>query len=78
MSPLEMPLREQSSANCCLPDVVPHGLILQIGLPIDLHGAGDMALLIEQDIFVRLDDANARILRCSSTQWVETKVSGWA
>ena len=59
-----------------LADVVAHERILQVGMPIDLHRAGHVPLLIEQHVFVRLDDADVGILPCSSTHWVETSTSG--
>jgi hypothetical protein len=30
--------------------------VVEVGVPVDLHGAGDVARLVEQDVLVRLDD----------------------
>ena len=43
-------------------DVVANHRVLQIGPPIDVDRAGNMPGIIEQDVFVRLDDANVVIV----------------
>ena len=62
-----MPLRRTDSANCSLVDVVAHRLVLQVGVPVDLDRAGDVALLIEQHILVGFDDRRTRLCRSWST-----------
>ena len=57
-----MPLLAQRAAKCVFVDVVAVQLILQVGVPVDPHGAGDVSLLIEQNVFVRFDDADVRIV----------------
>ena len=57
--PMPLPSRARRSCFCrCSRG----GLILQVGVPVDLHRAGDVTLLIEQNVFVRFDDADIRIL----------------
>ena len=41
---------------------VAHERVLQLRVPIELHRAGDVPLLIEQQIFVALDDPHFGIL----------------
>ena len=57
-----MPLRLQSSAKAGGVDVIAHGLVLQILAPVDVHRAGDVAGIVEQHVFIALDDAQAGIL----------------
>ncbi len=60
-------------------DVVAADGILQIGVPVDLNGARNVALRIEKHVLVRFDNADSGIVaRCASTQAVSTSTSGWA
>ena len=43
-------------------DEIPHERVLQVRRPINLHSAGDMADLVEQDVLITLNEANARIV----------------
>jgi hypothetical protein len=36
--------------------VVAHDRVVELGVPVDLHGAGDVAGLVEEDVFVGFDD----------------------
>ena len=58
-----IPFREQSSANFSAVDVVADDLVLQIPLPVDAHGAGDMPQVVEQQVLVALHDADLRVLQ---------------
>ena len=42
-------------------DVVPHHLILQVDLPVDFDGSGDVALRVKRPVFVRFDDPYLRV-----------------
>ena len=44
-------------------DVVANELVLQVALPVDPDGAGDVGQVVEQDVFVALDDADLGILQ---------------
>ena len=37
-------------------EVIAHYLVVQVGNPVDLDCAGDMALVVQQNIFIALDD----------------------
>ena len=44
-------------------DVVTDHRVLQIGAPIDVRRAGNMAGVVEQDIFIRLDDPDPLVVK---------------
>ena len=44
-------------------DVIAHGLILQVGSPVDMHRAGDVPRVVEENVLVAFDDADGRILQ---------------
>ena len=44
-------------------DVVAEQLVLEVPLPVDPDGAGDVGQVVEQYVFVALDDADFRILQ---------------
>ena len=44
-------------------DVVANQLVLQVALPVDHDRAGDVALAVEQEIFVALDDADLGVFQ---------------
>ncbi len=54
-----MPFEPRSAANCSPFDVVAHDGVVEIGVPVDLHGTGNVAGLVEQHVFVGLDDDEA-------------------
>lgn len=41
-------------------DVVAHPWVVEVGVPVDLDGAGNMADVVEQDVLVGFDDRQAR------------------
>ncbi len=41
-------------------DVVAHVWVVEVGVPVDLDGAGDVPGVVEQDVLVGLDDGQAR------------------
>ena len=43
-------------------DVVADELVLEVALPVDLDGAGDVAHVVEQDVLVALDDPDLRVV----------------
>ncbi len=43
-------------------DVVAHGLVLKVGAPVDVHGAGDVAGGVKKDVLVALDDADGGVV----------------
>ncbi len=44
-------------------NVVPDELVLEVSLPVHLHGPRDVAHLIEDDVLVGLHDANPRVIQ---------------
>ena len=55
-----MPLRFISVGELRAVDVVAHVWVVEVGVPVDLHRAGDVAGVVEQDVLVGLDDGQAR------------------
>ncbi len=51
-----MPLPPTSFGEARAVDVVAHDRVVEVGVPVDLHGAGDVAGLVEQHVLVGLDD----------------------
>ena len=43
-------------------DVIADQTVLEIGAPIDVDRAGDVAGIVEEDVLVRLDDAEVGII----------------
>ena len=60
MSSLPMPRSDSSASNCCLVDEVPADRVLQVGLPVELDGAGDVAGVVGGGVLVDLDEDDAR------------------
>ena len=58
-----IPFREQSCGELLRVDVVADDLVLQVALPVDPHGSGDMPQVVEQQVFVALDDADLGVLQ---------------
>ena len=56
MSSLEMPLSDSSFENCCGVDEVALDRVLQIGLPVQLDRAGDVADVVGAGVLVDLDE----------------------
>ena len=46
-------------------DVVAHHLVLQLVLPVHLHGAGDVPGFVEQNVLIRLDNAYGWVVEVS-------------
>ena len=59
---LAIPDREQIAANFVGVDVVADELVLEVPLPVDLDGAGDVAHVVEQDVLVALDDPDLGVV----------------
>ncbi len=51
-----MPLALSSRGEARAVDVVAHDRVVELGVPVDLHRAGDVAGLVEQDVLVGFDD----------------------
>ena len=56
-----MPLAAQSSAKLFGVEVVAGHLVVQLGVPVDLDRAGDVAGVVEQHVLVGLDDDEALV-----------------
>ena len=56
-----MPLRAHQRREAGRVDVVARDRVVELGVPVDLDRAGDVAGLVEQDVLVRLDDHQPRI-----------------
>ena len=56
MSSLPMPLLGQQRLELLLVDEVPADRVLQVRLPVDLDGAGDVAAVVGGGVLVDLDE----------------------
>src|SRR5207245_3047246 len=56
------PLRAQQPLEARAIDVVAHQRIVEVGYPIDLHGAGNVPSLVQQNVLVRLEQADLGIV----------------
>ena len=55
----EIPFEPRSAANCSPFDVVAHDRVVELGVPVDLHRARDVAGLVEQHVLIGFDDDQA-------------------
>ena len=62
MSSLATPRSESSASNCCLVDEVAADLVLQVGRPVELDGALDVALVVGRGVLVDLDQHDLRVV----------------
>ena len=51
-----MPLADSSCSNCSLVDEVAADRVLQLGRPVELDGAGDVAPVVGGGVLVDLDE----------------------
>ncbi len=62
MSSLATPRSESSASNCCLVDEVAADLVLEVGRPVELDGALDVALVVGRGVLVDLDEDDLRVV----------------
>lgn len=53
-------LAAQQLGEALAVDVVAHHGVVELGVPVDLHRSRDVAGLVEQDVFIGLDDHQTR------------------
>ena len=58
-----IPWRLQSAANLLWSDIVANQRVLEIGSPIDVDCAGNVAGVVEEDVFVGFDDADILVIQ---------------
>ena len=76
MSLRDAGLVDISALEAGLVDEVALDRVLQVGVPVDLDRARDVADVVEQHVLVGLDDADLGISRCSATHSVDTNTDG--
>jgi hypothetical protein len=57
------PLLRHEGGEAGAVDVVAGLRVVQLGMPVELHGAGDVAGLVQQDILVGLGDDKPRVIQ---------------
>ena len=73
-----------SFAKLLAVDVVPHDRVVEVGVPVELDRAGDVAGVVQQHVLVGLEHHDAVVAAgpeaalCSASQSVVTSRSGWA
>ena len=60
---LPMPLRAHEFGERVLIDIVAHHLVLQFGVPVDFDGARHMPNIVQEHIFIRLNNAHIGVVR---------------
>ena len=56
-----MPFEPSEGGELLAVEVVAHDGVVEVGVPVDLDGAGDVPGLVEQHVLVGLDDDQARL-----------------
>ena len=57
-----MPFSPHQGGEALGVDVVARDRVVQVGVPVDLDRAGDVAGVVEQDVLVGLDDHEAGVV----------------
>jgi hypothetical protein len=70
-------LRPQELLKLFAAHVVTNHGVVEVGVPVDLLCVRNVAHVVEQHVFVALDDPDRRVVEMGASHSVLTSISGW-